>query len=517
MNLSRRTALASATALLAPRPVWAQAADGLTRDAVASSVAAFDNVVREAMARTGVPGLSVAIVHGEQVAYLKGFGVRRAGGAEPVDPDTVFQLASMSKPIASTLVAALAGDGVVTWDDPIVSHDPAFAMHDAWVTRAVTLRDMFCHRSGLPDHAGDMVEDIGYDRAEVLRRLRFIKPDSSFRSHYAYTNFGLTAAAVAAAKASGRSWEDLSAERLYRPLGMTGTSSRFADFIAAPNRAVGHVRADKAWVARYTREPDAQSPAGGVCSTVRDMALWLRLQLGRGSIDGREIVAASPLDETHRPQIVTTPAANPMADRSSFYGLGWNVSYDDRARIRWSHSGGFNLGAATCVYVLPVERIGIVVLTNTSPIGVPEALCQSFLDLCLAGKVERDWIALFGPLMAKAMAPDYGTSFDYSKPPGQPAALASAAYVGTYRSELYGPVEVAGRDAAMVLKLGPKQEPFALRHFARDVFTYQPVGENAGGPSAVTFTVGPDQKASAVTIENLDANGQGTFSRKPGK
>ena len=267
MNLSRRTALACATALLAPRPVWAQAADGLTRDAVASSVAAFDNVVREAMARTGVPGLSVAVVHGEQVAYLKGFGVRRAGGAEPVDPDTVFQLASMSKPIASTVVAALAGDGVVTWDDPIVSHDPAFAMHDAWVTRAVTLRDMFCHRSGLPDHAGDMVEDIGYDRAEVLRRLRFIKPDSSFRSHYAYTNFGLTAAAVAAAKASGRSWEDLSAERLYRPLGMTRTSSRFADFIAAPNRAIGHVRADNAWVARYTRDPDAQSPAGGVCST----------------------------------------------------------------------------------------------------------------------------------------------------------------------------------------------------------------------------------------------------------
>ena len=69
----------------------------------------------------------------------------------------------------------------------------------------------------------------------------------------------------------------------------------------------------------------------------------------------------------------------------------------------------------------------------------------------------------------------------------------------------------------MVLKLGPKQEPFALRHFARDVFTYQPVGENAGGPSAVTFTVGPDQKAIAVTIENLDRNGQGTFSRKPGK
>ncbi len=419
----------------------------------------------------------------------------------------------MSKPIASTVVAALAGDRQLTWDDPIVSHDPAFALHDAWVTRQVTLRDMFCHRSGLPDHGGDMLEDIGYGRAEVLHRLRFIRPDSSFRSRYAYTNFGLTAAAVAAAKASGKSWEDVSAERLYRPLGMKNTSSRFADFMAAPNRAVGHVRQDNAWVARYTRDPDAQSPAGGVSSSARDMAQWLRLQLGRGTVAGREIVAASSLDETHRPQIANHPAANPMIDRSGFYGLGWNVSYDDQARIRWSHSGGFNLGAATCVDVLPVERIGIVTLTNASPIGVPEAICRSFLDLCLAGKIERDWIALFGEVMAKTLAPDYGTSIDYSKPPGQSPALAISAYTGSYQSELFGPIEVTGSDTSLVLKLGPKQAPFALRHFARDVFTYQPVGENAYGPSAVTFTIGADRKATAVTIENLDTNRQGTFSR----
>ena len=142
------------------------------------------------------------------------------GRPETVDADTVFQIASMSKPIASTVVAALVGEGVVAWDDPIVRHEPAFAMHDAWVTRAITLRDMFCHRSGLPHHAGDLVEDIGYDRAEVLHRLRYVVPATSFRSHYAYTNFGLTAAAVAAARASGQSWEEVSAERLYRPLGM---------------------------------------------------------------------------------------------------------------------------------------------------------------------------------------------------------------------------------------------------------------------------------------------------------
>jgi CubicO group peptidase (beta-lactamase class C family) len=470
--------------------------------------------VLETLKRTGVPGLSIAIVYKDEVVYLEGFGVRQAGKSQSVDPDTVFQLASVSKPIASTVVAALVGDRLVAWDDPIVRHDPTFAMHNAWVTSQVTLRDMFCHRSGLPDHAGDALEDIGYDRAEILYRLRYVRPDSSFRSHYAYTNFGLTAAAVAAAKASDKSWEDVSAERLYQRLGMSKTSSRFADFTASPNRAVSHVRQDNIWVAKYTRDADAQSPAGGVSCSARDMALWLRLQLGRGNVDGHEIVKSAPLDETHCPEMVSTPAGNPMVDRPTFYGLGWNVGYDEQGRIRWSHSGGFNLGAATCVNVLPTEQIGIVVLSNSSPVGVPEAICRTYFDLVLTGKVERDWLALFGEVFAKAMAPEYGTSVDYLKlPNAQSPALPAAAYVGGYRSDLYGPIKIVETNAGLVLNLGPKQDSFALHHFERDVFTYQPIGENAYGPSAVTFTIGADQKAMSLTIENLDTNGQGTFSR----
>ena len=518
MSLSRRSALASAgIGLLAPRIAVAQTAAAVTRKAIDRCLPALDDFVVEALKQTGVPGLSIAIVHKDVVVYLKGYGVRQAGRPEPVDASTVFQLASMSKPIASTVVAALAGDGLVAWDDPVIRHEPAFALHDAWVTRQVTLRDMFAHRSGLPHHAGDALEDIGYDRAEVLHRLRYVTPATSFRSHYAYTNFGLTAAAVAAAKASGKSWEDVSAERLYQPLGMNSTSSRFADFRASPNRALGHVRHDGAWVARHARDPDAQSPAGGVSSTASDLASWLGLQLGGGTLDGRVIVEAAPLSETHRPQIVSTPAENPMVDRSSFYGLGWGVSYDELGRIRWSHSGGFNLGAATCVNVLPAEQVGIVVLTNTSPIGVPEAVCRSFLDLLLAGKVERDWLTLFGKLFATTMAPEYGTAVDYSNPRAQPSPpLPAAAYVGRYSCDLYGAIEISGADAGMVVSLGPKRAPFVLSHFERDVFTYQPVGENAYGPSAVTFTIGADRKARSVTIENLDINGQGTFTRASG-
>lgn len=518
MRVTRRSLLsATALGLLAPRLVLARTDAVVTAGSVDQYRPELDRIAQDILSRSRVPGLSIAAVYKDEVVYLRGFGVRQAGKPEPVDSDTVFQLASMSKPIASTVMAALAGDGLVGWDDPIVRHDAAFAMHDAWVTRQVTLRDMFCHRSGLPDHGGDLLEDIGYDRAEILHRLRHIRPASSFRSQYAYTNFGFTAAAVAAARASGISWENLCAARLYRPLGMTRTSSRFADFLASSNRAVGHVSQNGAWIAKYTRDPDAQSPAGGVSSSARDLALWLRLQLGRGTVDRRDIVKAAALDETHRPQIVSAPARNPAVDHPGFYGLGWGVGYDDQGRVRLNHSGGFNLGAATCVNIVPAESMGVAVLTNAFPVGVPEAICRSFLDIMMDGKVERDWLALFRPILVKTMAPDYGTAIDYSTPlPNRSPSLGSAAYIGGYHNDLFDTVQVVGTDAELVLRLGPKQDRFALRHFERDVFTFQPVGENAFGASAVTFMVGPDRKAMSLTIENLDINGQGTFSRAAG-
>jgi CubicO group peptidase (beta-lactamase class C family) len=339
--LNRRSLLLAPACLLPAAAFARDAAAG--ESAVARHLPGLDRIVADILRRTGVPGMAVAVVSHDRVVYLKGFGRRRAGEAAPVDPDTVFALASLSKPLATTVIAGLVGDGVVGWDDRVVTHDPDFALADPWVTREITLRDLLCHRSGLPDHAGDLLEDIGYGRAEILRRLRHVAPLAPFRATYAYTNFGFTAAAVAAAKAAGKSWEDLSAERLYRPLGMSRTSSRYADLAARDNRAFGHVRRNGGWVvASPQREADAQAPAGGASSSARDMAAWLRLQLARGALDGRELVRATALDETHRPQIATN-RADPATAAPSFYGLGWDIGYDADPLVHWGHSGAFSL------------------------------------------------------------------------------------------------------------------------------------------------------------------------------
>ncbi|MBI4670526.1 MAG: serine hydrolase [Chloroflexi bacterium] len=484
-------------------------------DKIKAAIAELEKMTQAEMQTTGIPGVAIAVVYQDKPVYLKGFGVREVGKPETVDADTVFQLASVSKPLGSTVIAGLVSDGIVKWDDLVTRYEPAFALHDPYATAHLTLRDTYSHRSGLPDHAGDLLEDMGYDRAQVLERQRFVSLENHFRSHYAYTNFGITAGAVAAANAAGKSWEDVSVERLYKPLGMTHTSSRYDDFIKNPNHAAGHVLVDGKWVFQEQRQPDAQSPAGGASSSARDMAQWLRLHLAQGKLDGKEIISAQALGETYVPHMVSSPLSDPAQQRAGFYGLGWGVNYDELGRVKLSHSGAFSMGAATRVIMLPSEQLGIVILTNAAPIGVPEALAQSFIDLATYGQVQRDWLALYQPGFAAVMAEGHSPT-DYSKAPAQVApALANDAYVGTYQNDFVGAIEIAVQDGKLVMTQGPAKNKFPLAHYDRDLFYYNTAGENAVGLSGVRFSIGADGKASNVWIENLDAYGMGNFARVP--
>src|SRR6267378_4593463 len=261
--------------LLAPNSAYAQEKSHVAVAQVENAIREVEKLAQKQIQENALPGLAIAVVFQDKVVYAKGFGVRDANTKARVDADTVFQLASVSKPIGSTVVAGLVGEGKISWDSKLNALDPTFEMFDPWVTRQITVRDMYAHRSGLPDHAGDLLEDIGFTRAEILFRLRYQHPDTSFRSHYAYTNFGMTEGAVAAVKPYQLEWEEECAKKIYKPLGMTSTSSRYSDFIARQNKALGHVLVDGKWVQKFKRDPDAQSPTGGVSSSVNDVAKWI--------------------------------------------------------------------------------------------------------------------------------------------------------------------------------------------------------------------------------------------------
>lgn len=515
MWLDRNLCTLRIWAVIAVMALWphAASADPVTPERIAAAVPKLEALAQAAVAGGGVPGLAIAVVHDDQVIFLKGFGHREAGKPEAVDADTVFQLASLSKPVSATVVAALVGDGIVSWDSKIADLDPAFRLADPYPTSQLTVRDLFSHRSGLPGTAGDDLEDIGYDRAEILHRLRFVPPSSSFRAGYSYSNFGLTEGAIAAAMPTGKSWEDVAEEKLYRPLGMASTSSRHSDFVKHADHAALHVKVDGAWAAKIKRDPDAQAPAGGVSSTARDLSQWVRLIIGNGVYAGKTLIAADALDQMHVP--LMTRGKNPVSAGASFYGLGWNVEFG-RHGLSWGHAGAFSVGARTLVTVFPEEKLGIVILANAFPTGVPEGLSDSFADLVFEGSVEKDWIkawdgiynGMFGPVVEAAKA-------TYATPPSpaRPAAPASA-YAGRYTNDFIGDAVVASAGASLVLKVGPAgARSYSLTHFDGDLFLTFPDAETPDRPTGVSFVVGPDGKASAMTIDFLDDNHLGTLRR----
>ncbi|HET7093736.1 MAG TPA: DUF3471 domain-containing protein, partial [Thermomicrobiales bacterium] len=251
-----------------------------------------------------------------------------------------------------------------------------------------------------------------------------------------------------------------------------------------------------------------------VYSTIRDMTRWVRLQLNGGAFEGTQIVPAAPLAQTHVPQIVNNPPADPAVDRAGFYGLGLNVSYDDDAHPRWSHSGAFALGAATTVFMAPVDQLGIVVLTNAAAIGAAETIAITFLDTARYGASRQDYLPLFMARFAAMDESPYGGSIDYGTPPANATPpLAPAAYAGAYANDLYGPATVVAEGNDLTLRLGPAPMAFPLTHYDRDVFFFQPPGENAFGPSGAIFDIGPDGAAARLTIEWLNVTEQGTFRR----
>lgn len=498
--------------LLAFTSVTAQEKSQVTSEHVTRAIQELEKLAQKQIQENSLPGLAIAVVFQDNTVYAKGFGVRDTSTKNLVDADTVFQLASLSKPLGSTVVAELVGEGKITWDSKLSVLDPTFAMFEPWVTSEITIRDMYAHRSGLPAHAGDLLEDLGFTRSEILHRLRYQHPSSSFRSHYAYTNFGMTEGAIAAAKAYNVEWENASEQKLYRPLGMSSTSSRYADFTARRNKALGHVLVDGKWMQKFKRDPDAQSPTGGVSSSVNDLTKWLRLQLANGKFEGKQIVDEKALAETHHPHMLT--GFNPFTQLPTFYGLGWNVGYDQEGRLRLNHSGAFDGGAATYVNLVPSEQLGIVVLTNAYPQGIAEALGTTFVDIALYGKPTQDWFPLFKQVYSNPATIGTVLGFDYSKTPGSvTAALKNSAYVGKYANDYFGDISIVEKDGGLAIVQGPKSKTFPMKHYDRDTFTYETEGENAVGRSGITFTVGPDGKAAQVLVENLNVRGEGTFKR----
>lgn len=470
----------------------------ISRSNINTAISRLNEITDQIMTITNVPGISIAVVWCGETVYAEGFGVKNVVTNEPIDPMTVFPLASLSKPIGATVIARVITQTEVKWDDPIIKYIPTFELSDKYVTSNVTIGDMYSHRSGLPTTSGDSLEDLGFTRDNILEKLRYV-PLLPFRLTHQYANFGTTIGGVAVANSQNMSWELLSKTTLYEPLGMVSTSSSYKDFVNQNNRVTPYQYnvSDGTWVETIEqRNPDEQSPAGGVSSNVIDVAEWMKLILSNG--DYKIKIDTDALYPMLSPQIPTAPQISSLNARPAYYGFGIGGKVDSSGRVQYSHSGVFLLGAATCVTMLPSERLGIVVLTNGSPLGIPEAISQIFLDLVEYGNVEMDWVSLLRErllglyknpsILAEEDLSSSQTGINYNK------------YTGTFSNNYYGPLKITLENNKLVMYIGTKQ--FDLTYWHNETFYYYPTGENSTGVAGVFFT----DSQNCVRIENLEEN-----------
>lgn len=397
----------------------------------------IENYITAAMRQWNVPGLAIAVVKGDSVVYLRGFGVREMGKSDAVDANTLFAVASNTKAVTATAVGMLVSEGRLAWDDPATRHLPRLALYDPWVTREITVRDMLSHRSGLGTWAGDLLwygSDLPLD--SVIAGIHAVPASSGFRSRYGYSNLMFVAAGQIIPALAGMPWQQFVRTMLLVPLGMTRTTTSVTELAARDNVATPHARVDGRLAPVAYRNVDNAAPAAALNSSVAEWAQWLRLQLGYGAIAGRRIVDSAVIAETRTPATIEPPF--PIATRALYpsnhfraYGLGWAL-WDFRGRLVVSHGGGMD-GMFSYTGFLPEEQLGVAVFTNREEHELAHALFLHVVELFL-GRPTRDWSAtLLEQARREAEAAQFPTRMTGTRP-----SLGLDAYAGRYVNEILG-------------------------------------------------------------------------------
>ena len=413
----------------------------------------LDSYVTNALKEWQIPGLSVCVVKDGKLLVMKGFGVKEAGGNDKVDENTLFMIGSNTKAFTATALAMLEAEKKLSLNDHVQKWLPDFKLHDPWVTKEANIRDLLCHRLGFETFQGDfMFFDSDLSTEAMRERFGKLKPLYSFRGKWGYTNAAFMTAGEIIPKVAGKTWAEYLKEKIFMPLGMNNTIALTKDIVHAPNKATAHT----VWMGELKKIPygriDAMAPAGSISSSIYDLSKWVLAQLNNGKLENKEIIPATAIAQTWLPHSILGNGG-PMFNTGHFalYGLGWFLEeYNGKKLV--SHTGGVN-GFVTSVTLVPEEKLGIIVLTNTDANGFYEALKWELVDACL-GLPYRNYhkIAIQRQKQSEArteqmikLKKDTISSKPHTSRP-------LAAYTGEYNHELYGRMDIQLENGTLIMR-----------------------------------------------------------------
>jgi CubicO group peptidase (beta-lactamase class C family) len=363
-----------------------------TADELPARLERLRSRLEDARVKHHIPGMAVAVVKGDEVIFAEGFGFADLEAKRPVTPKTIFAVGSTTKAFTSTLVAMQVDAGKLAWDDPVSKHVPELQLRPRSTetgikaaltggkTPEVTLRDVLCHRSGFTRMA--LLSTSGeLSTTEVLAQASKAEPLAGFRERFLYNNEIYAAAGEAAARSAGTTWVELLQTRLLDPLGMKSTTFTVEAAQADPELSRGYRWREVTEVheAVPMRALESIAAAGAINSNVLDMSKWLRLQLGRGTFEGKELVSAERLQDTWSPQIEIGGGVR--------YGFGWMLGDWQGHRVV-EHGGNID-GFAAEVAMLPDDELGFVLLTNVTSTPLQRESMGIVFDSLLGERPEK--------------------------------------------------------------------------------------------------------------------------------
>ena len=518
-------ALALSIAALAPMPSSAQQSPPVRiNDSMAplsaqlpdaARLAQFDAYVARVQKQFNVPGVAVAIVADGKVVMERGYGVREMGKPAPVDAHTLFAIASNTKAFTSASLNMLQDDGKLKTTDRVIDHLPWFRMSDPYVTHEMRVRDLLAHRSGLSLGAGDLLywPTTTYSTREVAERLKDVPLTGGFREQYAYDNILFGVAELVIEQASGVSYKQFLQTRIWNPLGMSETRFNSDDLKPGDNVAVGNALYDfkdlrPVGVTSWRNV----SGAGGIYSSVHDMAKWMNAQLAGGVYAGTGDNARRLFSEQRQREMWTMltpipvrPSSIPaLADATpNFYGYGqgWNLSDYLGNRMVW-HTGGWP-GQVSRVTLLPGKHFGVVVLTSAESGAAFNAITYEALDMML-GNTGHDWLKGYAEAVAKAQgnADDSWAKHLAARDANSKPSLPLSAYVGTYRDPWYGDVVIRQGAKGLELQFSKTAQLLGdISHWQHDTFIVRWRDRSLNADAFINFALDPDGKIRELRME----------------
>ncbi len=464
----------------------------------------LDNYINHAMQDWEIPGLSLAIVKNGKLVMAKGYGVKEMGGTDKVDENTLFMIGSNSKAFTATALATLDAENKLSLEDKVTKWIPSFKLENKAAGEQAIVRDLLCHRIGFMTFQGDFTYwTSNLTRKEVIEKMSHIKAVYPFRTKWGYTNAAFLTAGEIIPAVTGKSWEDYIKEKIFTPLGMNNSLALSKDFPNAPNKSVPYTLVD----GKIARIPycyiDNLAPAGSIGSSASDMSKWVMMQLGNGKYEGKEVIPQKAIQSIRYPNSIMGNGST-LFNKSNFtlYGLGLELQDYEGKKIV-SHTGGVN-GYVSSVTMVPSDKLGIVILTNTDQNALYEALKWEILDAYL-GLPYRNYSKNYLDYSKGQRNKDIATEKKLIDSIGLklPTGLPLTAYTGDYSNEVYGKMKVVLEDNELRMRFEHHPTMYAKLSALEGNRFYAAFSDPEFGTAVFPFHVA-NGKVKGVTVKVAD-------------